>query len=474
MIPRKPGRRRLAPELILLAILASASAGFQRIPPPASPEILEIQAAVRIADPAARLKELERIKAAYPRSPQLGRIEGWILSARIDLAGTVEAVVSLQKNFAPYDAAARLLRHPRLASFDKNKVLAAVLDYRRKAAESGSGAAESAPANQAFDLLVSKARAAAGDGAGALAALERYKASGGESQAEYFSALGDAYTASGRTEDAVGAYLGAALDHYPGAEEKARAAYSAIHGSAAGFEARLDSLRASLPFTPKPFTPPRDWKGKTVLAELFTSSESPSSLGPDLAFAGLSRAFPPQFLVVLEYHLDLQGPDPMTGPAAARRRDYYRIRRIPTAIIDGERIFIGGGDRRWSATLFNQYRAAVEECVIEGPVWPLEVEAAREGDAVTVNFTVKKYLPGAAVFAALAEDEVAYKGASGTIIHRLVVRDLTERDPAASGKAVFNLTSAQRTADGGDLSVVVFVQDKDSRKVLNAAIVIIK
>ena len=491
--------------------MASASGGIQQSQPPPSPEIREIQTAGRLTNAAARLKELERIKAAYPKTSQMARIESLILAARIELADTVEAVIHLQKSLldqsqgprrwaAAFDAAARIMDHPKLKAFDKSRVLAAVLAYESDAARAAASAVpETSEADfyrRAFDLLIAKARANAGEGTGALAVLERFKAAGGESQADYFNVLGDAFAALGRTEDAYGAYLGAALDRFPGAEEKARAMYEKIRGSARGFDAYLDSLRASLPFTPKAFSAPPDWKGKAVLAELFTGSEGPSCLGADLAFAGLIQAYPAKSLAVLEYHLPLLGPDPMTNPAAKRRQDYYGIRRVPTAIIDGEMTFIGGGARRMSATIFKQYRAAIDARASAEPGVQIFVEAARTGDVVTAEFKVKKYLPGAAVFVVLTQSEVSYKGASGTIVHRLVVRDIVERDPAASGKTVFDLAAAEKAADAvltdiektsaagpnfkfaerhaaidrQNLLVVVFVQDKETKKVLNAVV----
>ena len=489
--------------------MASASGGIQQSQPPPSPEIREIQTAGRLTNAAARLKELERIKAAYPKASQMARIESLILAARIDLADTVEAVIHLQKSLldqsqgprrwaAAFDAAARIMDHPKLKAFDKGRVLAAVLAYRDEAAKAAAGpeAADAAFYLRAFDLQIAKARANAGDGTGALAALDRFKTAGGESQAEYFAGLGDAYAALGRTEDAYGAYLGAALDRFPGAADKARAMYEKLHGSSRGFESYLDSLHKSLPFTPEPYKPSPGWKGKAVLAELFTGSEGPSCLGADLAFAGLIQAYPAKSLAVLEYHLPLLGPDPMTNPAAKRRQDYYGIRRVPTAIIDGEMSFIGGGARRMSATIFKQYRSSIDARASAEPGVQIFVEAARTGDVVTAEFKVKKYLPGAAVFVVLAQSEVSYKGASGTIVHRLVVRDIVERDPAASGKTVFDLAAAEKAADAvltdiektsaagpnfkfaerhaaidrQNLLVVVFVQDKETKKVLNAVV----
>jgi hypothetical protein len=55
------------------------------------PEYKEVLAASRLQDLAAKIKELERIKSAYPNTQYVSTIESWILEAKIDLAASERA-----------------------------------------------------------------------------------------------------------------------------------------------------------------------------------------------------------------------------------------------------------------------------------------------------------------------------------------------------------------------------------------------
>ncbi len=122
--------------LLTVSIGASVRLAAQgRQAPP--PEYQELVAASQLADPALRLKEFERIKAAYPNTQYREAIEASILDAKVMLAATLDDVIALQRAFLaegqgparlqkPVAMAVQLLNHPRLESFDHTKVL----DYR--------------------------------------------------------------------------------------------------------------------------------------------------------------------------------------------------------------------------------------------------------------------------------------------------------------------------------------------------------
>jgi hypothetical protein len=343
---------RIAALVLAALVLAGPAAAQPQRPTP--PETNEIAAAALIPDAAARLKEFERIKAVYPKSSQLARIDAAIYEAKIDLAATIEAILGLQKTVVGQgqgtvrmtsyvQAAGLILGHPRLASFDKAKVLAAVLGYRDGLVKAAAQPETftSMPDRDAqqtftatnlryFDLLIAEAQANADDGDAALASLDRYKAAGGDADSEYMSALGDAYARLGRDKEAYGAYLGAAVQNFRGAADKARAMYARITGRTDGFENRLDALLKALPYRPAPFTPSKKWKGKTVLAEIFTDADNPSSAAVDLGYEGLVDTYPAQYLAILAFHVPLPGPDPLTNPATKKRQDYYGIAGQPT------------------------------------------------------------------------------------------------------------------------------------------------
>jgi tetratricopeptide (TPR) repeat protein len=506
--------------LILAAALIVARPAVAQTRRDAPPEEKEITAAIRLEDLHARLRELERIKAAYPQSSQIARIDTFIYEAKIDLATTIEAVLSLQKSVVGQgqgtnrltsfvQAATRILDHPKRASFDKAKVFAAVLRYKEAMVESAAQPETfvampdkdqqksfTAFYVRAFDLLIARAEANAGNGAAALSALDSYRAAGGEANSEYLSALGETYESLGRVREAYGAYLGAAVQNYHDAADKAKAIYTHITGRPEDFEVRLQNLRRALPFRPQAFTPPKKWKGKVVLAELFTGAENTASAASDFGFAGLIDTYPAQYLAILEYHVPIPRPDPMMNIATKVRQDYYGITGAPAAVIDGDVRLFGGGTRGQAEARFKQYKAAIDAHLGAGPDLNLSVRAVRSGDVINVEVDIDKPTPVAEYFVALTQSEEIYKGASGIVLHKLIVRDLAKVRPPASKTAVFDLAALEKAADDylteaeksdpqgprfkfaerhakidrQGLQIVVFAQNSATKKVLNAVV----
>jgi hypothetical protein len=249
-----------------------------------------------------------------------------------------------------------------------------------------------------------------------------------------------------------------------------------------------------MPFEPREFPDVEKWQGKTVLAELFTGSECPTCLSSDFGFAGLIEAVPVRYLAILEYHLPLPRPDPMINPASRIRREYYGITTTPAAFFDGSPVSAGGGSGRAKAgDKYKLYLAEINPRVKQTPASLLEAKAARNGDTVTVDVAVENPVASAEIFVALVEREVLYEGGNGVLLHRMVVRDLKTITVEAP-QAVFDLAAIEKTADEyltafenaydkvpnfkfaerravmsrAALRAVVFLQDKNSKKVYNA------
>jgi thiol-disulfide isomerase/thioredoxin len=354
--------------LVVLSIGASsrlAAQGRQQAPPP---EYKELVAAYQLKDPGIRLKEFERIKAAYPNTLYKEAIEASIQDAKVALATTLDDVLALQRDFLtegqgparlqkPVAMAVQLLNHPRLDSFDHTKVLDIALAYRADALKGASDPAsyEGIPADQrdlfktsilsAVELLTARAYLNAGDTDKAMASIDAYKRNGGATGGNYYYVLAGVLETTGKIAEAQDAYLSAAAEEYGDAAEKAKALYVKLHGSADGFEAAREAKLRALPFQPEPFKAPSDWKGKAVLAELFTGSECPPCVGADIAFDALLETIPSKYLAVLVYHLPIPRPDPMMNPATAVRAGAYAVTSTPTDVIDGTAKSIGGGGR---------------------------------------------------------------------------------------------------------------------------------
>ncbi len=514
------------------ALLALCAAVFLAVgtPSPAPsqnrqrpPEYSELVAASQIKDAAARLKELERIKAAYPASPLMSTIDRNIRVARIELAESLDAVLALQKDLlasgrgpvrlqGPFVAADQILTHPRLKAFDKGAVLAAVLTYRDMTLKAAAqpGAYEGIPPNQrdrvksqvvtGFGILVAQAYLNADDAAKALAALEAFKKEGGLSDDTYYYTLGETYGKLGRTKEAYEACLAAAANGHEAALASARGFYIKLNGKADGFEAALQARARAMPFVPEPFKAPAGWKGRTVLAELFTGSECPPCVAADIGFDGLIETFPAKYLAVLVYHLPVPRPDPMINAASKGRREFYGVDSTPTVFIDGERNAGGGGPKNMAEGKFNEYRTAVDARLATAPESTLKLKAARAGDTLKVDFDAGRAADGADYQVVLVQGEERYKGANGLEYHKMVVRDLISVDPRVAATASFDLAASERAADEyltdfektgtrfpnfrfaerharidrTRLRVVLFAQDRATKRILNAAVVDVK
>lgn len=508
-----------------LFLAASAPIFAQTQPrPPQPPEYNEVVAATRIADAAARLKEFERLKAAYAQSTMMPTIDMAILNTQIELAPALDIILELQKNFAGQgqgqrrltsylQAAAQILEHPQIKSFDKDRVLVAVLKYKdglTKAATDPETFAQMPNKDEqkaftayylrASDLTIARAYLNADDAAKAKTALEAYRAADGAADAPYSFTLGQVSEKLGQSKEAYEAYLAAAVENYEDSAAKAKALYEKINGRADGFEAQLEAKLKSLPFHPAPFQAPADGKGKAVLIELFTGSECPPCVGADLGFDGLIETYPAKYLAILEYHLPIPRPDPMMNPATKKRQDYYGVNSTPTVIVDGTDKVVGGGSRGMAEGKFKQYKGAIDPLLSAAPAVVLKAQAARAGDTVKVTVDFDKTIPGAEYHVVLVQNEENYKGSNGLQFHKLVVRDIATLDPAAAKTAVFDLAASEKAADAyltefekiytripnfkwtvrhntiarQGLKVVFFVQEKDSKKVLNAVVAEVK
>jgi thiol-disulfide isomerase/thioredoxin len=302
---------------------------------------------------------------------------------------------------------------------------------------------------------------------------------------------------TGAIDEAYRAFLGAAVDDFEDSVARAKALYIKIHGRPDGFEADLAARLKALPYHPEPFTPPADWKGKVVLAELFTGSECPPCVAADLGFDGLVETFPAKYVAVLVYHLPIPRPDPMMNPATEARQEYYGVGSTPTVVIDGVKSGSGGGNRAIAEAKFAEYRAAIEPLLSALPAVVPTVRASLSGDRVNVSIDPGgEAIPDAVYNLVLVQDEQEHRGGNGIVYHKMVVRDLLTVDPKGPRTARFDLAASEKAADEylsafeksytrvpnfrwevrrhvlprRGLRVVFFIQEKETLKVLNAAV----
>lgn len=492
--------------------------GFAQGQPPEAKEIL---AALAMKDSPEKLKEMERILGALTDTQLKSVLENQLLALKVALAAGLDEILEVQRRSLENakasqlvsgrgTAARQLLDHPKRASFDKAKVLAAVQGYRDQARRAAADPAVQAATEERLreylpymaadlEILLARAQNHAGEPGKALATLEAYAKADGATSGGYFLARAEVLEALGRPKDAYQALLGAALENSREGQKRAKEAFTKLHGKEDGFEAMLDAQRKELPFHPTPFKPGPAWKGKAVLAELFTGSECPPCVAADLAFDGLLESHPTTTLVVLEYHLPIPAPDPMMNPASKQRQDHYGVNSTPTVLFDGQDKLTGGGGRSGAAQRYKQFAARIAEKVDAAPGASLKVQASRRGDRVDAAFDLGKALPGVDYHLALAQGQQEHKGGNKVLVHKMVVRDLVTLDPAAS-MALFDLAASEKATDAyltafeatstrfkgfkfpqrrnaisrDGLKVVLFAQEKATKKVLQAVVAEVK
>ncbi len=257
-------------------------------------------------------------------------------------------------------------------------------------------------------------------------------ASGGAPNAEASYYLGKIYEARRDDAAALNAYLQAAsFSGNAEARESLERLYLKHYGSLAGLHEKLDAIMLA---RPKPFDPGRYERrptdsGRIVLAELFTGSECPPCAAADLAFDGVIDRYDRATVAVLEWHLNIPGPDPMTNPDSEQRAYYCNVAGTPGVVIDGiDRHF---EERRANAATenFQVLQSMIELRLAEAPGATFSSLSLKKGDGkVDVSGEVRwpaARNPGKLrLRIALVEGTVHYTGSNGIHFHHMVVRKM--------------------------------------------------
>jgi hypothetical protein len=282
-------------------------------------------------------------------------------------------------------------------------------------------------------------------------------------------------------------------------------------GEAEVLDARLDKLedtayadfhnakQAPLNFKTEKFPGRKAKSDRAVLVELFTGAQCPPCVACDMAFDGVEKTYAPGDVVLLQYHMHIPGPDPMTNLDSEARFEYYadvyakKVRGTPTNLFNGKLEATGGGGRDDAPEKYQEFRAVVNKALETQAALKLSASAVRTGDKIAITAKVQNLdKPGDKVRlrVVLVEDWVRYKGSNGLQYHHRVVRampggakgvGLKEKDfehktaiDLDELRASLNKYLNEDYPDGPrplrlrNLSVVVFVQSDESTEVLQA------
>lgn len=290
--------------------------------------------------------------------------------------------------------------------------------------------------------------------------------------------------------------------------------YRRTHGGAVdGLEAMLDARYEKenpRPVTGQPYQKAPGRTDRVVLAELFTGAGCPPCVGADLAFEAALERYSPAEMALLVYHVHVPRPDPMTNPSTQTREKLYGSRGVPAFYFDGEGDGKGGGDAGMAGKIYSErILPVVDKRLATKPDAKVTVTANRAGSKIVVRTSVetKAVSKKLRLQLALVEERLRYSGENGVRFHPKVVRALASMEKEAQGFAIatgkqtveytFDLEQVMAEAkahldefektserfpgytfvekkhqlDPGKISVVAFVQDEETKKVLQAVVV---
>jgi len=248
--------------------------------------------------------------------------------------------------------------------------------------------------------------------------------------------------------------------------------------------------------------PGRDPKlDRVVLFELFTGAECPPCVAADVAFDGIVKSYSPQELVVLQYHLHIPRPDPLTNADSVARSEYYEVGGTPWIFFNGlaDARAQGGGGIAASAGAYKNYQEVINELLQKPAPGKVQVQATRSGTKLEIRVQGEATADKDAdirLRVAVTEESVRHQGGNRLRFHHHVVRALAggpDGKKLTEGKAeatytidLVELRKAQEKENAADyagtappiplehLSVVAFLQRESDKHVLQAATAAVK
>lgn len=160
-------------------------------------------------------------------------------------------------------------------------------------------------------------------------------------------------------------------------------------------------------------------------------------MGASLAFEAALDRFTRQNYILLNYHVHIPQPDPMTNPSTLERQKFYGVRSTPSYFIDGDSDGGGGSAENASSIYERKVEPVIEKHLAAAPEAAIRLRATPSGSTVKVKATVSKMKSRSEKLRlqiALVEDAVRYSGENGLRFHEMVVRSLAVAPPALATK----------------------------------------
>lgn len=258
--------------------------------------------------------------------------------------------------------------------------------------------------------------------------------------------------------------------------------------------------RVTQAFVGEKIEPRKEGGGNRIaLLELFTGAECPPCVAADLATGGLEATYAQSEVIVLRYHEHIPGPDVFANDITQARFESYGGQGTPMLRVNGAQHPNPGGYVEQSAGLYKHLLKLVAPVLEEKSDYTLELSADATAGKVAIKAQAISTKPVSAtvrLVIVLVEDKIELLAGNGIRLHEMVVRAMpggVEGVSSMDGKFEFakelnlaklkasltdslqkiekeaNIRFGSKPLDLKKLHVVAFVQDLDSKEILQAA-----
>ncbi|HLA09491.1 MAG TPA: hypothetical protein VJ023_02670 [Pyrinomonadaceae bacterium] len=215
--------------------------------------------------------------------------------------------------------------------------------------------------------------------------------------------------------------------------------YRMIHGgSLDGVEEYLDLRYRQTyrnPVKGEKYIPTSSRTDRIVLAEFFTGAGCIPCIPFDYSFETALTDYSRREFVLLAYHWHAPSLDPLGNRSSDARVKYYEVNGAPSVFLDGQKFTVeSGGDERLKSeaekkatTVYSAVTSAVKRSLEapSGAQLTLNAEQMEKGVKTVVTVAnLKEAGPDVIAHVALVEEEVYYSGENGLRFHPMVVRSL--------------------------------------------------
>ena len=236
------------------------------------------------------------------------------------------------------------------------------------------------------------------------------------------------------------------------------------------------------------------------MVEMFTGAGCPPCVAGDLALGGVEKMLPAPNFIAVRYHQHIPVPDPLTVSAGEERLGYYNGRGTPMVTINGrETEGIGGGIFHTEAR-YQQLYPRIKNLLSQISLVKLELKASLEGDVIKIQAeanNIPELRKNAKLRLLIVDPLIKFPAHNGIRFHEMIVRDapggiagVEVKQGTAQIKIDRSITKLQKEILDGlkkyeenrsitfdflplelkRVRVIAFVQDDDTREILQAAI----